>query len=210
MNLSYLSNSTISFLSTLLLVLVLIGSFFLAFVLLLLIGGYLFLFRKRHIYFHEDQVTTTGNIYAPVSGKVISIGEADGYKKIVIKTGLLNEYGIYLPFSCEVKDIGYDTQECIYRTANSFDLEKEASTYITLLDKKGREMSMQFLRFFTGMSPEIVLIPGDKGRRQVNFGFFPYGGLTILKMSPNAEFLADVGDRVNATETIVARFRNED
>jgi hypothetical protein len=209
LNLSYLSRSTIFLLSTLLLFLILIGSLFLAFILLMMILGYLFLFRKRKSYFHEDQVTTSGNIYAPVSGKVLYSGEAQDSRKIIIKTNLFDEYGIYLPFSGKIRDIAFDDSSYSYRTVSSFDKNAQLNTFVELEDKKQRSLKIEFLRFFSGRAPELVVIPGDRGRRQVNIGFFPFGGITVLKLPLNSEQVAQKGDRVRATETIVARFNEE-
>ena len=47
-------------------------------------------------------------------------------------------------------------------------------------------------------------MPGDRGGRRVNIGYFPFGGTVVLYLPKKYEILVKVNDDVNAGETIFA------
>lgn len=176
---------------------------------LVVLATTLYLFRRRKIYFHEDQMTTTGTVFAPVSGRVVEIVNGNS-KSILIKMGLLQEEGIYLPSTSEIKNLTFHSDFSSFRFSTPKDICDDKGTVLELSDKKGRTISMQFIRFVTGRLPELIVLPGDRGRRQVNIGYFPFGGYVKLLLPQDCEVVVKEGDKVIATEAIVARFVEED
>jgi phosphatidylserine decarboxylase len=154
-------------------------------------------------------MTTQGTVFAPVSGKVEKINN-EGRKYILFKIGLLNEEGIYLPFTCEIKNLSFHSDFSSFRFSSPKDISDEKGTVLELSDKKKRSISMQFVRFVSGKLPELIVLPGDRGRRQVNIGYFPFGGYVKLLLPSESEIVVKEGDKVVATEAIVARFLDEE
>ena len=209
MNFSYLSRSTLFLLGTFLFILLLLEAFFFGLFLILFTLGYVFLFRKRKSYFREDQLTTCGIIYSPVSGRITQIEESQNGKRIFIKTGLMDEYGIYLPFTSKIEDIFYNPEAYTSRSSSHFSKDLSFGTGMILKDKLFREVKLEFMRFFSGRAPELVVLPGDMGRRQVNIGFFPFGGVTVVNIPHDADLVSAKGEKVIATETILAKLEEE-
>ena len=177
--------------------------------LLAFVSSAFYIFRRKKVYFHEDQVTTTGTVFAPVSGKVVRVSEGNT-KSITIRMNILDELGIYLPCTSEIKNLNFHSDYSSFRFSSLNLDSSEVGTVLELSDKKKRVISLQFIRFVTGRLPELVILPGDRGRRQVNIGYFPYGGFVILNLPEESEIVVKEGDRLVATEAIVARFKNEE
>lgn len=207
----YISKSTISIFIILLSLFVLIGAWYLVLIGVLIFAITLALFRKKKNDYYEEQLTTIGTIYSPISGKVVRASRAeDGSNVVAIKTGLFHPYGIYLPFTSKIENLVFNNDLKTSRFSTSLNPEKESGVVLELSDKKERKIQIQFVRFITGKLPELVILPGDRGRRQVNIGYFPFGGVTIIYLPEACELVAKVGDRVIATESILARIKEED
>ncbi len=153
----------------------------------------------------DEQVTTSGTIYAPVTGAVLDIWDEDGYSYISILTNLLDEYGIYMPCSAEVSDLAYYKDAYIYRVHNREANRQKRLAQITFRDKLGNLIKVRFLRFFSSGRPQLVILPGDKGRRMANIGYFPFGGITTISLPADFKVSVKKNDNIYATESIIAR-----
>jgi phosphatidylserine decarboxylase len=49
-----------------------------------------------------------------------------------------------------------------------------------------------------------MVMPGDRGGRRVNIGYFPFGGTVMLYLPKKYEILIKTNDEVTAGETIMA------
>ena len=47
-------------------------------------------------------------------------------------------------------------------------------------------------------------MPGDRGGRRVNIGYFPFGGTLILYLPEKYEILIKENESINAGESIIA------
>ncbi|MFG1593034.1 hypothetical protein [Halobacteriovorax sp. CON-3] len=145
--------------------------------------------------FKEDQVTTRGSIYAPVTGKVIGINKiSNNVSELSIRMGLLSGYGIYLPISARVNNVIFN--------------DKDFGTKVTLEDSNDRKIRLFFINSFFKRDPELIVLPGDLGRRQVDIGFYPLGA-TVKMQVENSELLVAMNEKVRGGETIVGRYIEE-
>lgn len=169
-------------------------------------GSSLYLFRKKKINSHEDQVTTKGTIYAPVSGSVFDIWkDNDGRTNVTLLTNLLDHYGLYMPCSGSIVDLSFREDSYIYRIFSSESFKGKFNSEIVMKDNLGNEIKLRFLRFFTSRKPEFVVLPGDRGMRMANIGYVPFGGMTSVVIPENFEVVVSKNDNVYATDSIIAR-----
>lgn len=160
-----------------------------------LVALFLYLFRRRFNFFREDQVTTRGSIYAPVTGKVISVKNIEANTvEVAIKMNIFSGYGIYLPISARVNNVVFN--------------DAKFGTKITLEDQLERKVRLFFENSIFKRDPELVIMPGDLGRRQVDIGFYPFGAVVKLQVE-NAKQIINLNDRVSGGETIIGRFIEE-
>ncbi|WP_162929487.1 hypothetical protein [Halobacteriovorax sp. BALOs_7] len=195
MKIFYLSKSTINFIIVIAFLLMLLFSFYILLIYLLLVSLFLFLFRRKFIFFKEDQVTTAGTIYAPVSGKISEIKTTDDQKtEISIKMNLLSGYGIYLPISGRFNNVSFNN--------------KEHGNKVTIEDRDNRKIRLFFINSIFKRNPELVVLPGDLGRRQVDFGFYPFGATVKMELD-NVQSLVKLHEKVRGGETIIGRYNEE-
>ncbi len=210
MKLSYMSRTVMFYYVTALFLSLVIGSFLLFLIISIVLACHFFLYRKKVVFDHEDQITTLGTVYAPISGKVVAIKNDAAVKIITIRTSFIDNFGIYLPITCEVKNLIMNKDSYLYRFSSDDDFKQDRGTVLELKDKKNRTISMNFIRYFSGKAADLVILPGDRGRRQSAIGFFPFGGVTKVILPIGFELEVTVGSRVISTETIVARFNEEE
>ena len=171
----------------------------------------LFLFRKKKINYREDQITTKGTIFAPVSGSVLDIWvDQDGAKNVTLLTNLFDHYGIYMPSSGAVVDLSILKDDYVYRLFTGDSFKGKDNTEIVFMDSLGNEIKLRLLRFFSSRRPELVILPGDRGMRMANMGYIPFGGLTTLVIPDNFEVVVSKNDNVYATDSIIARISSTD
>lgn len=145
------------------------------------------LFRKTPNRFRDNPVVTTGVIFSPCNGKINSIAYTEDCIKIKISVMPWKEMGIFLPLSAEIKNLWRSTKEVILE-----------------LDSRNDIIEMHFFKRFFGFWPELIVMAGDRGGRQVNIGFFPMGGIVVLYLPKKYEILIKDFNNVIAGETIIA------
>jgi hypothetical protein len=182
----------------------------------ILIITYLFLYillRKSRNDFRDDPISTRGVIFAPANGKVIHIEHnvshglyGEKFIEIQIMIPWWKEMGIFLPLSCEIKNLLIMKGESFFRYNNAAEVlgSKEGKGIGLALDNRGESIGLTFLKCKLGLWPELIVMPGDKGGRRVNIGYFPFGGTVILYLPEKYEILVKTKDEVNAGETIFA------
>lgn len=174
---------------------------------------FLFIFRKKRGVFKENPSITDGVLYSPVQGKVIqitpnsshpSIGE--GLTEIVVKIPWHVEYGVYLPFTSEVKDLFVVKGRDFFRLSKLKDIKfsDRAGVMLALENQKGDEIGLQLIKCTAGLWPEIKVMPGDRGKRQANIGLLPFGGTLVLYIPSKYEILVQDGQDVIAGESLIA------
>ena len=172
-----------------------------------------FVLRKGRNDFRDDQVSTKGVIFSPCHGKIINIEKGishvaygDHLTEIQIMIPWWKEFGIYLPLSSEVKNI-------IVHKGRSFFRYLKASEVVgtgigkglsIALDNWGETIGLTLYKCRIGLWPDILIMPGDKGGRRVNVGYFPLGGTVILYLPEKYEILINIEDEISAGESIIA------
>lgn len=209
MRYTFLSKGTFTAVITIALLFLLVGSVLFSFLILLLLFGVAFILRKKIVYDHDDQFTTRGMFYAPISGRVVARNENDDFLIVTIVTNFYDNLGIYLPLTCEVKNLYYNKEaERYFFPTSSPDLNKGVT--IELRDKNKQEINLNFLKNIVGYLPELVVLPGDRGQRQANIGYYLFGGITNIFLPKTFKVDVSVGDKVISTETIIAHFDDKE
>ena len=165
----------------------LFGAYNLLIALLVIHLGLYILFRKMPNRFRDNPVVTTGVVFSPCNGNIISIQEGEETVQIAISIKPWREMGIFLPISSEIKNL--------WRSKNEVILE---------LESRNDVFELHFIKRLLGFWPELIVMAGDKGGRQVNIGFFPMGGIVVLSIPKKYEILIKDLNKVIAGETIMA------
>ncbi len=177
---------------------------------------YIFLYtilHKNRNDFRDDPVSTKGVIFSPVNGKIIHIERnvshgffGDNLIEIQIMIPWWREMGIFLPLSCEIKNLLVLKGQSFFRLNKSVEVlgSREGKGVSLALDNRGETIGLTFFKCKLGLWPELMVMPGDRGGRRVNIGYFPFGGTVVLYLPKKYEILVKVNDDVNAGETIFA------
>jgi uncharacterized membrane protein len=185
-------------------------------ILLVLIVGYIVLYlvlRKSRNDFRDDPISTRGVMFSPVNGKIIHIEHnvshglyGDQLIEIQIMIPWWKEMGICLPLSCEIKNLLLLKGQSFFRLKKAVEVlgSKEGKGVGLALDNRGESIGLTFLKCKLGLWPELMVMPGDRGGRRVNIGYFPFGGTVMLYLPKKYEILVKTNDEVNAGETIFA------
>lgn len=178
-------------------------------------AGLYFLFRKRKVNFQSDTAFKRDVVFSPVQGAIESIRSGVDHcyfgkdlTEVKIVMNPWDEMGIHMPMTSEVQDFHFKDGKPTfrYKAGEPKHQEKEMldSIALTLRDVQGRNVGMQFLKCFVGSWPEISLMPGDRGKQQASFGYFPFGGTVLLYMPSKYEILVEEKDKVMAGESLIA------
>jgi hypothetical protein len=185
-------------------------------ILILLILAYIFLYvilRKNRNDFRDDPISTRGVIFAPVNGKVIHIENnvshgvyGEYFVEIQLMVSWWKEMGIFLPLNCEIKNLIVHKGRSIFRYLKVAEVigTEEPKGIALSLDNRGDTIGLSFYKCKLGLWPEIIVMPGDKGGRRVNIGYFPFGGTVMLYLPKKYEILLKINDEIIAGETICA------
>jgi hypothetical protein len=185
-------------------------------ILILLIFTYIFLYvilRKNRNDFRDDSISTRGIIFAPVNGKVIHIENnvshgvyGEYFVEIQLMVSWCKEMGIFLPLNCEIKNLIVHKGRSIFRYLKVAEVigTEEPKGIALSLDNRGDTIGLSFYKCKLGLWPEIIVMPGDKGGRRVNIGYFPFGGTVMLYLPKKYEILLKINDEIIAGETICA------
>lgn len=185
-------------------------------ILLVLVAAYVFLYvvlRKSRNDFRDDPVSTKGVIFSPVNGKIVHIEHnvshglyGDQLIEIQIMIPWWKEMGIFLPLSCEIRNLLVLKGQSFFRLRKAVEVlgTKEGKGVSLALDNRGESVGLTFLKCILGFWPELMVMPGDRGGRRVNIGYFPFGGTVMLYLPKKYEILVKTDDEVNAGETIFA------
>ncbi len=191
----------------------LIGLYLVALPVLIIYLTSLYLFRRKRGVFKENPSITEGVLYAPSNGKVTRVRPGvvhpklgEGLTEILVRLPWNAEYGIYLPFTSEVKDLHAMKGRDFFRFSKleNTNIVDRAGVFMSLESQKGDEIGLQLLKCPTGLWPEIKAMPGDRGKRQANIGLLPFGGTLALYIPEKYEILVQEGQEVVAGESLIA------
>jgi uncharacterized membrane protein len=185
-------------------------------ILLVLVNIYLALYvilRKNRNDFRDEPVSTRGVIFSPANGKVVHIEHnvshgffGEQLIEIQIMIPIWKEMGIFLPLSCEIKNLLILKGQSFFRHKKAVEVigSKEGKGVSLALDNRGESLGLSFFKCKLGLWPELMVMPGDRGGRRVNIGYFPFGGTVMLYLPKKYEILVKTNDEVTAGETIFA------
>lgn len=169
--------------------------------------------RKSRNDFRDDPVSTRGVIFSPSNGRIVHIEHnvshglyGDQLIELQIMIPWWKEMGLYLPLSCEIKNLLLLKGRSFMRTRKVVnELGSTEGKGVSLaLDNRGETIGLSFYKCKLGLWPEIMVMPGDRGGRRVNFGYFPFGGTVMLYLPKKYEILVKINDEVAAGESILA------
>ena len=200
MQIIYLSKSTLFFILSFLSLSILIDlpsliilSFFIAFFSCLL-------FRKKRSFPLIEKVDEEKIFFSPVTGTITKIKD----NQISITVSPWNEYGIFLPFQSEIINVQYSNYSNKKISLNR--KETPQSVLLELQNKKNVRVNIHFFKFSYSLLPQLLVLPGDRGKRQANIGYFPFGGLVNIKFKNENKIIVKEGQRVASNKTIMASF----
>jgi hypothetical protein len=186
----------------------------------ILIAFLILLFFSRRIApaFQEDATLKEGIFFSPVNGKVFQINENQSHHRfgenlteIVVVSSWWSEHGIYFPFKSEVIDLIYEGHKGHFRYLPKGifgpNNERKPSLSLGLRSVDSVSVGLDFYKCILGFWPQVRVIPGDKGRAQVNMGFFGLGGTIVLYLPSSYEILIKEGLDLIAGQSIVARLK---
>ncbi len=180
---------------------------------LIIIG---FFTRRISPHHQEDAFLKEGVFYAPVNGRVRSIVQnikhpkfGDDLIEVSFTISWIREAGLYLPTGSEVLDLFYEKGKSFFRYFFHLErdgLDKYSGVYLKFKSVNGeqKEYGIQVIKCILGQWPKVRVIPGDRGRAQVNFGFLGLGGTVLLYLPSQYEILVKDGQLATAGQTIIA------
>ena len=169
--------------------------------------------RKNRNDFRDEPMSTKGVIFAPVNGKIVHMENnvshgmyGDQLMEIQIMIPWWKEMGIFMPLSSEIKTLMVLKGQSFLRTKIAEEVigTKEGKGVSVALDNRGETIGLTFFKCKLGLWPELMVMPGDRGGRRVNIGYFPFGGTVMLYLPKKYEILLKINDEITAGETIMA------
>lgn len=178
----------------------------------------LFIFRRTPDALKESfGDISDASLFSPISGRVISIKEnvqhkffGESYTRIHLVLPLLREIGISLPLTSEVIDKRIKEGTSLFRydkkSFNSIEERFESIDGVSLILQtlKKDRIGLHLVKCKIGAFPELVVLPGDRGRRQVNIGNMPFGGSLLLYLPKKYNIVCKEGQVALAGLTILA------
>jgi hypothetical protein len=177
------------------------------------------LFRK-HKKFSAKNPTggNEGLVFSPCNGNIAAIRSGvnhalfgDNLLEIKLEIPLFEEMGIYLPQSVDVQEFVIKKAKKFFQISLLQDLTKIGqskeileSVLLTFKNPSGEKIGLQVLNNFFRFWPEVNILPGDKGRRNANIGYVPFGGHVFLYLPSRYNAQVHVGDQVDVFESILA------
>lgn len=172
-----------------------------------------FILRKSRNDFRDDPVITKGVIFSPANGKIVHIEQnvshgmyGDQLMEVQIMIPWWKEMGVFMPLSAEIKTLLVLRGQSFFRYHKAEEIigTKDGKGVALALDNRGESVGLTFFKCKLGLWPELMVMPGDRGGRRVNIGYFPFGGTVMLYLPKKYEILMKINDEVTAGETILA------
>lgn len=185
--------------------------------LMLFYGSTLWIFRRKASPYRENVVNRAeGMIYAPVNARIISVRDnvnhvifGKNLKEVQLGIPWWSEAGIYLPIKSEIKDFQSKDGKSIFRFKTDAIPDQSsmsvAGVCLSLETNKKQFIGMQFIKCMLGQWPELIVMPGDRGKERANIGFFPFGGTVLMFLPENFDVVINKDNEVIAGETVIAK-----
>jgi len=190
------------------------------FIFLIFLYVFVFYLFRKHQKFSAKNPTggNEGLVFSPCNGNVEAIRTGvnhalfgENLLEVKLEIPLFEEMGIYLPQSVDVQEFVIKKAKKFFQMSLLQDLSQISQkkeilegVLLTLKNTSGEKIGLQILNSFFSFWPEVYVMPGDKGRRNANIGYAPFGGHIFLYLPAQYNAQVRVGDRVNAFESILA------
>lgn len=171
----------------------------------LLVTLFLLLFRKNTISYKNSLSNTVDIVLSPVTGRVSEIIEDEDGKYIKVDMPIWGPYGLFLPYSAEISESRRFDGKKVWRGAKYMKVKDNAERFLVEFHNKlGHITSVNVMSCIVGGQPDIWLKAGDKGRSSACFGYLPFGGSVLVKVSKDSNILVTENEKVRAGFTILA------
>ena len=169
--------------------------------------------RKNRNDFRDDPMSTKGVMFSPANGKIVHIEHnvshgmyGEQLVEIQIMIPWWKEMGVFMPLSAEIKTLLVLKGQSFFRYHKAEEKigTREGKGVALALDNRGETTGLTFFKCKVGLWPELMVMPGDRGGRRVNIGYFPFGGTVMLYLPKKYEILMKINDEVIAGESIIA------
>lgn len=149
-------------------------------------------------------------VLAPADGRVVDVGLArDPFLdrdalKISVFMNVFNVHSNRSPVDGEVRDAWYHRGSFINAALDKSSLENERNA-LHLVTASGAEITCVQIAGLVARRILCYVKPGDRLARGQRYGFIRFGSRVDLYLPPSSIARARVGDKVHATESIVAQ-----
>jgi phosphatidylserine decarboxylase len=170
---------------------------------LVVIAIFALVFRQSKKDLREDSHISGDVVFSPVNGRVVKVEkdidhEFFGDKNTVVrlKVPFWKELGLFFPATSEIEDVQASCEKC-----------KDHLVKFKL--PSGLEIGLAVGENILKILPKIVVIPGDRGKQKMNFGYLPFGGEIKVYIPATLEVLINEKDEVVAGQGILAGIPKE-
>ncbi len=160
------------------------------------------------LWFFRDPERTSptgpGLAVSPADGKVVLIRpEPDGRTRMAI---FLNVFDVHVnrsPIAGQVKSVKYKAGKFLVASEVAASVENEQNTLVV----EGESTSLEFSQIAGLIARRLVCDkkPGDAVRRGERIGLIKFGSRVDLLFGPEWTLAVQVGERVTAGETVIAK-----
>ena len=151
-------------------------------------------------------------VLSPADGRVVLVGKAtDPYLnreslKISVFMNVFNVHSNRSPVDGTVKQRWYHAGSFLNAALDKASLENERNA-LWLQTREGRDVTCVQVAGLIARRILCYVKPGDRLARGQRYGFIRFGSRVDVYLPPDAEPTAALGDRVYATESILARLK---
>ncbi len=169
-----------------------------------------FLFRKSHI---NTRKNDSKFLFSPVFGVVQSVKKnierenLDGkFTEVQIIIPYFMDMGIFLPSNAEVSEFKQEGKNPVWRYSHLSDLNSDNwRLHLGLKITDNNFIDLYFYKCKFALTPEIWILPGDKGSLGANIGLMPLGGMLVIYLPSNWNCLIKKDDQLLAGQSYLAK-----
>lgn len=164
----------------------------------LVIIFFVLVFRSSSKDLLEDSSVSEDIVFSPVNGRVVKVSKntkhdffGENFTSVTIQVPFWKELGLFFPATSEVEQVRSSCDKCpdhliMFKMTNGLEI--------------GLAVGQNILRLL----PRIVVLPGDRGKQKMNFGYLPFGGQVRVYIPSSLEVLINEKDEVVAGQGVLA------
>ena len=159
-------------------------------------AGLFGIFRKQKQDFRDHSNAKV--IVSPVNGRVYKITKninhdffGNNMTCVLIQVPFWKEFGLFFPSKSEIHDVQGSSKS-------------SPDHFVKFRLNSGLDIGLAVGQNILRLAPQIMVLPGDRGKQKVNFGFLPMGGEVKVYIPASLEVLINEKDEVVAGQGILA------